>query len=123
MISHSYENCKNIYLECDLWEPEDEEVRQGYLKEYPYSKIVEGSFLEFEVMDKWLNIQKTLDKNFEYKEIYYRKLDYNYCMIEFFFNKKENQIKFEEMIPNFYGVSFDGKKFRSEGHDTYIDLD
>ncbi len=55
------------------------------LSKYAYSIIIEGGFLEFDSLNKWVQIN--IGQNV-IGDLMYDKADYNYGFMEIFFNEK-----------------------------------
>lgn len=72
-------------------EPEDLEERTQLLNKYKYSVIVEGSYLELDILHNWIK-QELPDESV--LTIFYGKTDYDYGFEEFFFKDKTHVEKF-----------------------------
>jgi hypothetical protein len=98
--------------------------RENTLKSFPHSVIVESSFLEHDEAIRWGEIKFGVlseDTSGKWKELWYAKTGYDYGFWEFFFKDNDDCLAFEKEMPNFF-ATVDGKKWRTEGVDTHIDV-
>jgi hypothetical protein len=86
--------------------------RNQFLIKNSYSIILEGEFLELENLEKWINKNIILESP---ASIYYDKVDYNYCFVEYFFFKKNNVIETEKVISKIFTTYASSKTLRTNG--------
>ena len=100
-------------------ELDDIEERLKFLTELKYSIIVEGDFLEFESLEKWIkeNILQAV-----ITQIFYAKTDYDFGFMEYFFEKEDDKNKVEKEIPNIYTLYANGICRKSDGNDNAIEF-
>lgn len=126
MKVNTLDNCRAIYKSYKSWEYDQYEVekqRENILREFPVSVLVEGNCLEYDMVVEWL--KKNIGaKNDAWMEIWYGKFDYDYGFWEFFFKDKKYADVFRDFVPLAYAdaTSQGGKKWRTDGHDGFIDL-
>lgn len=103
-------------------EPDDLEERNKLLAKYKYSVIVEGEFMEFDNLHKW--IKENIGLN-SVEDIYYGKIDYDYGFAEFFISEKTHEEKLRLAVPNIYTIypaSYPtGKICKTDGSEIIID--
>ena len=73
--------------------------REQLLSQHKYSIILEGEYLEFDNLEKWIENQSGFKKP---KSIYYDKIDYNYGYVEFFFLTEKQALEIREVIPRIF---------------------
>jgi hypothetical protein len=86
--------------------------RNQFLIKNSYSIILEGEFMELENLEKWINKNIILESP---ASIYYDKVDYNYCFVEYFFFKKNNAIETEKVISKIFTTYPSSKTLRTNG--------
>lgn len=75
--------------------------REVLFSKYKYSIILEGEFTELENLESW--IKENIDIN-QIESIYYDKIDYNYCFVEYFFSSEINALKTQNVIPMIFST-------------------
>ena len=75
--------------------------RELLLSKYKYSIILGGEYTELENLESW--IKENIDIN-EIESIYYDKIDYNYCFVEYFFSSEINALKTQDVIPMIFST-------------------
>lgn len=100
------------------------ESRLELIKKFPFSVVIEGDFVEFDNLDKWVKMHFYSNM---FTSIYYGKTDYNFGYAEYFFKKNEAVEKVKNAIPNFYSTYFhaypSAKICKSNGYYESIDYD
>ncbi len=100
------------------------ESRLELIKKFPFSVVIEGDFIEFDNLDKWIKMHFYSNM---FTSIYYGKTDYNFGYAEYFFKKNEAVEKVKNAIPNFYSTYFhaypSAKICKSNGYYESIDYD
>lgn len=100
------------------------ESRLELIKKFPFSVVIEGDFIEFDNLDKWVKMHFYSNM---FTSIYYGKTDYNFGYAEYFFKKNEAVEKVKNAIPNFYSTYFhaypSAKICKSNGYYESIDYD
>jgi hypothetical protein len=114
-VNHHYK-CENNKLE------ELHNERKAILLNFSYSLIVEGSFMEWDNLEIWLNQELGSEDNSRWQWIFYYKTAYDYGSFELFFTQLQDLERLTQQIPLVYGTGQDGSKFISKGYDTVIDL-
>jgi len=79
----------------------DRAERNEMLLKHQYSIIIEGGFLEFETLDKWIKINL---KIINLSDIYYRKTDYDFGFRELFFDEEIDLLTITRAVPYIYSV-------------------
>jgi hypothetical protein len=92
--------------------------REQLLKKHKYSIIFEAAFDEMDNLQDW--IKQNLSQELSY--IFYSKTTYNYGFYEIFFDDISWKTKLEEMISKLYTKFPNGKIYRTEGMDKWINL-
>ena len=115
-LAHYYYECEDNKLE------EIYNERKTILLNFPHSLIVEGSFLEWDNLEMWLNQEFGSADDGKWQWIFHDKTAYNYGFFEFFFTSLQNLELLTQQIPLVYGTGQDGSTFISKGHDAIIDL-
>ena len=117
MRTHSYKNMLKQYETTPI-DSDDLNDRQEKLSRLNYSVIVEGSFLEYENAEKW--IQDNL--NIATAEfVFYGKTGYDYGFIEYFFAKDSDCQQFKKKIPDIYTKWPDGSCSKSDGYGKFVE--
>jgi hypothetical protein len=80
------------------WDPGDELERNEMLPKYKCSLIIEGSYMEFDNLHKWIN--KNIGADGE--TLYYSKTGYDFCFIEIFSNNIDYIFKINDVVPRIY---------------------
>jgi hypothetical protein len=97
--------------------------RNRFLIKNSHSIILEGEFMELENLEKWISKNITLETPIS---IYYDKLDYNYCFVEYFFSKNKHMNEIKEVIPKIFTTYLkanpSGKIFRTNGRSENIEF-
>ncbi|SEW51578.1 hypothetical protein [Chitinophaga arvensicola] len=105
-------------------EPDDNTERKEMLSKYDNSVILEGGFMEFENLDKWIRI--TLGKN-NIMYIFYGKTGYDYGFAEYFFDDAREAQEVTRAIPNIYTLYPKSYKpnhiCKSDGYDEEVAYD
>lgn len=100
------------------------ESRLELIKKFPFSVVIEGDFIGFDNLDKWVKMHFYSNM---FTSIYYGKTDYNFGYAEYFFKKNEAVEKVKNAIPNFYSTYFhaypSAKICKSNGYYESIDYD
>lgn len=95
--------------------------RNVLLERYNYSVIVEGEYMELENLEKWANENVN---EVSVNQIWYGKTDYNFGLVEFFFEKEESANDFSAAAPLIYTTyphSYPpGLICRSDGENNYV---
>jgi hypothetical protein len=105
------------------WDENFQIDRNELLKKYAYSVMVEASYLEIDTAEKWLETNVGLKQD-SWDWAFYYKLAYDYGYAEFFFKERTHKEIFIKEIPEFYGVwPANGKKFRTNGWDEFLDVE
>lgn len=97
-------------------------VRSEMIAVLPHSLIVEGSFLEWDNLERWLDRQFGPENGSVWKSVFYGKTGYDYGYWEFFFSSTIDLELLIKTIPTIYGQANGQGRFRSEGYDCLIDL-
>jgi hypothetical protein len=77
----------------------ENEQRSLMLSKYEYSIIIEGGHLEFDSLNKWIQINI---KQNVIEDLIYDKTDYNYGFMEVFFNEHLYLSRLTQIIPNLF---------------------
>lgn len=77
----------------------DMEQRNLMSSKYKYSIIIEGGHLEFESLNKWIQIN--IEQNY-IEDLIYDKTDYDYGFMEVFFNEPFYLSRLTQTIPNLF---------------------
>ena len=97
--------------------------RELLLSKYKYSIILGGEFIELENLESW--IKENIDIN-EIESIYYDKIDYNYCFVEYFFSSEINALKTQDVIPIIFSTYHNAHHFpiilRTNGSGEFIEF-
>lgn len=119
----TFENCIATYNEFNGWEPEFDRERNQILRVSPFSVIVEGDYLEYEMVVDWCSKMIGL-QNIDWKNLCYQKIDYDYCFWEFFFAQEDQARQLQKFVPLVYADARanGGKKWRSDGYDKSVYL-
>ena len=103
---------------------EDLAERTEMLTKYSYSIIIEGEWMEFDNLDKWM---KQNIPTIPVENIGYGKTGYDFGFFEFFFIEKESVEKLTQVIPNIYTIypasNIPNHTCKSNGYDISIDYD
>ena len=75
--------------------------RELLLSKYNYSIILEGEFTELENLENW--IKENIDLKI-IESIYYDKIDYNYCFVEYFFSLENYALLVQDVIPRIFST-------------------
>ena len=120
MKINTFEECLNEYNSFNGWEPENDTDRSEKAKEFPYSVIVEGAYLENDMAQKWCldNIGK---KDENWADLWYGKIGYDYGFWELFFKNQKDADFFKNTVPTFYAETVAGK-WRTDGYENHIDM-
>lgn len=97
-------------------------IRNEMIAVLPHSLIVEGSFLEWDNLERWLDRQFGPEVDSVWNSIFYGKTGYDYGYWEFFFSSTLDSELLIKTIPTIYGQAKGQSRFRTEGYDTLIDL-
>jgi hypothetical protein len=118
MKNHSYESMLNEYdnlnIKLDL---EDVNERKKMISEQRSSLIIEGAWIEFENVEKWIvnNLSEPA-----INIISYGKTGYDFGFMEYFFDKEEDKKRLENEIPNIYTLYPNGSYEKSDGYENAI---
>ena len=117
MKVQSFEHMRTVYGGNRDLEPDDLEERVILLAKYKSSVIIEGGYMEFDNLQKWIKQYIPTDS---IENIYYGKTDYDYGFAEFFIAEKIHEVKLRRIVPNIYTIyplsSLPGKNFKSNGY-------
>ncbi|MGX7666654.1 hypothetical protein [Flavobacterium pedocola] len=78
-----------------------EEERNQLLSQYKYSIILEGEFTELENLEKWIKKNIGIEV---LESIYYDKIDYDYCFVEYFFSIEKHALETQNVIPKIFST-------------------
>ncbi|BAV07147.1 hypothetical protein SAMN05421788_102226 [Filimonas lacunae] len=87
-----------------IFDADDKQEREKLLLHYPYTVVVEGSFLEFANLDKWI---KTQDNIKPAECLYYGKTGYDFGFIEYFFADLQQAAAVAGVAPHIYTLYSD----------------
>jgi hypothetical protein len=97
-------------------DPDDLSVRQEKLGKLKYSAIIEGNFLEYDNLEKWIE-----ENNFtKIESIFYSKTGYDYGFWEYFFESESDCERFKNKIPDIYTQYPNGTCSKSDGYGNDI---
>lgn len=114
MRVHSYSTMLATYGIQELEEDELTE-REEMLAKFKFSVIVEGDFLEYDTVEKWIKLNlNTSNISF----VFYGKIDYNFGFIEYFFDSEIDCERLKKEIPNIYTIYPNGSHSKSDGYDN-----
>ncbi len=103
-------------------EPQDLQERKNLLSKFKYSVIVEGDFMEFDNLFKWIKQNIGADS---VEDIFYGKTDYDYGFAEFFIAEKKHDEKLRLAVPNIYTVYPaaypSGMISKSDGNKSFVE--
>lgn len=98
--------------------------RELLLSKYNYSIILEGEFTELENLETW--IKENIDTN-EIESIYYDKIDYNYCFVEYFFSLENHALLTQDVVPRIFStyqnIQNSPNIFKTYGVGKFIEYD
>lgn len=80
-------------------DPDDNIARKEMLSQYKYTVILEGEFMEFDNLEKWIKINFNKDSVIS---LFYGKTGYNYGFAEYFFEDQNQALSATKAIPNIY---------------------
>jgi hypothetical protein len=124
MKINSYEECVKAYGNSDA-------ALLGIAKEspypdFPYTLLVEGYFLEFDELQKWLvnNFGEPYSENNKivgavWRGQAYPKIDYEYAFVQYYFKEKKDYELFEKTVTETYTTGPKGK-WKSDGFNKFI---
>jgi len=122
MKIRSFEEMLLEYQIPELEPDNDERERYKMLSLFKYSVILEGEFMEFENLDKWIKIYIDEDA---VNSLFYGKTGYNYGFIEYFFDNETKLSEIIKVIPNIYTLYPNANPRecvgKSDGYDSWID--
>lgn len=99
----------------------DNNEREKMLLNYKYSIIVEGGFMEYDNLEKWM---KANFNNVSCEWLFYGKIGYDYGFKEYFFESEEQAFKVTMAVPNIYTcypkASDPQRMSRSNGYDDEV---
>lgn len=111
----------SAFSEPNEWD-EFKEERNAWLAQFPYSIAVATSYLEMDYVQGWLSEKCGLE-GIKWKVYFYYKESYGFGYAEYFFQDEQIANLFKNEIPNFYGVFYNGKKFRTDDQGEYFDVE
>lgn len=112
MKSQSLEYMQALYSNNRGLEPADLEKRKNLLAKYKYSVIIEGSYLEFDNLERWIKQNISVDP---LEEIYYGKTDYNYGFAEYFVKEEAHEAQLKFAVEHIYTTWGNGAIFKTNG--------
>lgn len=96
--------------------------REKLLTKYKYTVIVEGEYMEYDNLNKWIKQHIQTDA---IDEIYYGKIAYNYGFVEFFLAENIDEEKLRLVVPDIYTTyplaNLHGKICKSDDSDKDIE--
>lgn len=114
MKSQSLEYMLTFYSNNRDLEPADLEKRKNLLAKYKYSVIIEGSHLELDNLERWINQNISVDP---LEEIYFGKTDYNYGFAEYFVKEEAHEAHLKFAVEHIYTTWGNGAIFKTNGSD------
>lgn len=103
-------------------EPEYNADRREMLSKYEYTVILEGEFMEFDNLEKWIKIH--LNKH-TIISLFYGKIEYDYGFAEYFFDNQKQALEATKAIPNIYTLYPASYKpnhiCKSDGYDKQVE--
>lgn len=103
-------------------DPDDNIERREMLSRHKYTVILEGGFMEFDNLEKWIKMY--LDKN-AVVSLFYGKTGYDYGFAEYFFDDQKQALAATKAIPNIYTLYPGSYKpnhiFKSDGYNTFVE--
>ena len=118
MKINSFEECKKEYLADIGWDDNIDYKHRDAQRIFPFSVIIQGTYKEGDIAIDWCsnNIGK---KEFEWMNLWYGKIGYDYGYWEFFFKNHDDSILFNNFIPKIY-MELDGEKWKTDGYENYV---
>ncbi|MFT3674293.1 MAG: hypothetical protein QM781_00200 [Chitinophagaceae bacterium] len=100
-------------------EESDQTDRSAMLIRLPNSVLFEGEYCEYDSIQNWYrqNISPV-----PIPFLFYGKLDYDYGFFELFFADPVIARRISALIPGFYSIYPNGKRMRTAGYETLIEL-
>ncbi len=109
------------FSELNEWN-EFKEERSAWLAQFPHSVSVATSYLEMDYVQEWLSEKYGLEE-IKWRVYFYYKESYDFGYAEYFFQDEQISNLFKKEIPDFYGVFYNGKKFRTDDQGEYFDVE
>ncbi len=103
----------------DELEKSDQTDRLNILIQFPYPVLFEGLYCEYDGIQNWYS-QNIRTSPIPF--LFYGKLDYDYGFFELFFNDPAVAQRISALIPQFYSIFPNGKRMRTAGYETLIEL-
>jgi len=100
-------------------EESDQRDRSDMLVRFPYTVLFEGHYFEYDSIQNWYRQNISLEP---IPFLFYGKLDYDYGFFEFFFDDPVVAGRISALIPGFYSIYPNGKRMRTAGYETLIEL-
>ena len=96
--------------------------REERLRRHSHSIVLESSFLEMDATEIWLR-ENIGDRELAWDDYFHYKLGYDYGFVEYFFLTEVQLQLFKKQVPHLFGIGHDGRKFKSRGYDTILDVE
>jgi len=100
-------------------EESDQRDRSAMLVRFPYSVLFEGDYFEYDSIQNWYRQNISIGP---IPFLFYGKLAYDYGFFEFFFDDPAVAEQISVLIPRFYSIYPGGKRMRTAGYETLLEL-